>query len=144
MVGLAALYRYAPQRTPPKWPWVTWGAALATVVWVLASVVFAVYAENFGRFNKTYGTLGGVVVLLLWMYLSSFAILLGAELNAELERQTAMDTTVGPERPMGEREAHAADTLGESRPSRDAEKLVRAVRNTLTDLNRPGRRKSRG
>ena len=76
MVGLAALYRYAPQRTPPKWPWVTWGAALATVVWVLASVVFAVYAENFGRFNKTYGTLGGVVVLLLWMYLSSFAILL--------------------------------------------------------------------
>ena len=144
MVGLALLYRYAPQRTPPKWAWVTWGAALATVVWILASVVFAAYAENFGRFNKTYGTLGGVVVLLLWMHLSCVAILLGAELNAELEHQTAVDSTIGPPRPMGEREAFAADHLGAMRGAKETKSVMQNARNTLAELNRPGRRKPPG
>ncbi|HEU5075489.1 MAG TPA: YihY/virulence factor BrkB family protein [Polyangiaceae bacterium] len=116
MVGLGILYRYAPNRTPPKWHWVTPGSLLATLIWTLASLAFGIYAENFGSYNKTYGTLGGAVVLGLWMYLSSLAILLGAELNAELEHQTEEDSTVGPPRPMGQRAARMADHLGEARP----------------------------
>lgn len=121
MVGLGILYRYAPNRTPAKWQWVTPGSLLATVIWTLASLAFGVYAENFGTYNKTYGTLGGAVVLGLWMYISSLAILLGAELNAELEHQTREDSTIGPPRPMGERHARKADRLGEARPAATAQ-----------------------
>ena len=116
MLGLGALYRYAPNRTPPKWPWVTPGSLLATLIWIGASLAFSVYAENFGSYNKTYGTLGGAVVLGLWMYISALAILLGAELNAELEHQTREDSTIGPPRPMGQRAAQMADDLGKARP----------------------------
>lgn len=119
MAGLGILYRYAPNRTPAKWQWVTPGALLATLIWTLASVAFSVYAENFGGYNKTYGTLGGAVVLGLWMYISSLAILLGAELNAELEHQTKEDSTIGPPRPMGQRYARMADDLGVARPATD-------------------------
>lgn len=151
MAGLAALYRYAPQRTPARWPWVMWGAVLATGLWIVISLLFAVYAENFGRFNKTYGTLGGVVVLLLWMYLSSLAILLGAELNAELEHQTSVDTTIGPPKPLGERAAFVADTLGEFAPTPEtrgqptvSERLRRAARAVLVDLTSRARGKVPG
>lgn len=120
MVGLGILYRYAPNRTPAKWQWVTPGSLLATLIWTLASLAFGVYAENFGGYNKTYGTLGGAVVLGLWMYISSLAILLGAELNAELEHQTQEDSTIGPPRPMGQRYARMADDLGEARPQATA------------------------
>jgi membrane protein len=109
IVGLAVLYRYAPDRDQPRWSWVSWGSGIATVLWVLASIGFSFYVSLFGNYNKTYGALAGIIILLFWLYLSAFVVLLGAELNAEMELQTARDTTAGPERPMGERDAHAAD-----------------------------------
>jgi membrane protein len=114
MVGLAIIYRYAPNRDEPRWRWVSPGAVIATLVWLAASVGFTIYSANFGRYNETYGALGAIVVVMLWLYISTFATIAGAELNAELERQTALDTTTGRPEPMGEREAYAADTLGES------------------------------
>lgn len=110
--GLAVVYRFAPCRQNPRWRWVTWGSATAATVWLLGSALFAVYVQNFGSYGKTYGALGGVMVLLMWFYLGSFAVLLGAELNAEAEHQTAVDTTTGPPEPMGQRGAYVADTLG--------------------------------
>jgi membrane protein len=103
------LYRYAPDRDDPKWTWASWGSGVATLLWILASIGFSVYASSFGNYNKTYGALAGVVILLFWMFLSAFVVLVGAELNSEMELQTAKDTTSGPEKPMGERDAHAAD-----------------------------------
>jgi membrane protein len=114
MVGLAIIYRYAPDRDEPRWRWVSPGAVIATLVWLAASVGFTIYSANFGRYNETYGALGAIVVVMLWLFISTFATIAGAELNAELERQTALDTTTGRPEPMGEREAYAADTLGES------------------------------
>jgi membrane protein len=113
-VGLRILYRYAPSRTPPKWPWVNLGAVVATLLWLAVSVGLSVYVSNFGDYNRTYGALAGVIVLLLWLWASAFVILLGAELNAELEAQTRKDSTVGPSKPMGQRGAVKADTLGRS------------------------------
>jgi membrane protein len=114
IVGLAVLYRYAPDRDEPKWSWVSWGSGIAALLWVLASIGFSVYASSFGNYNKTYGALAGVIILMLWLYLSAFVVLVGAELNTEMELQTAKDTTAGPEKPMGDREAHAADHVAES------------------------------
>ena len=114
LVALAVLYRFAPDREKPKWRWVSWGAIAAALIWLVASVGFSVYVDLLGSYNETYGSLGAVVVLMLWLYLAAFAVLFGAELNAELERQTARDTTTGAERPMGERDAYAADTLGDT------------------------------
>jgi membrane protein len=114
MFGLAALYRYGPCRDKPQWKWVSSGAAVASVIWLIASAAFSLYATSFGNFDKTYGSLGAVVAFLLWMYLSAFVILLGAEFNCEQERQTKKDTTEGHPEPMGTRGAHAADTLGHS------------------------------
>lgn len=113
-VGLSVLYRYAPCRTRAKWRWVTWGGAIATLIWLGGTALFSLYVAHFGSYNETYGTLGGVVVLLLWLYVSAFAILLGAEIDSELEHQTAEDSTVGEPAPMGERGAEMADTLGRS------------------------------
>jgi membrane protein len=115
MAGLAALYRYAPDRDKPKWSWASPGSVVATVLWVLASVGFSVYVNAFGNYNKTYGALAGIIILMFWLYLTAFVVLVGAELNAELELQTAKDTTAGPEQPLGERDAHAADHVAESR-----------------------------
>jgi membrane protein len=112
LVALAILYRYSPDRDEPRWSWVTPGAILATVLWLVGSALFAFYAANFGKYNETYGSLGAVVVVMLWLFLTALAVILGAELNAELERQTARDTTKGPEVEMGERRATAADTHG--------------------------------
>lgn len=114
LTALAVLYRYAPDRANPRWRWVSWGAVVALVVWLLGSVGFSWYVDNFGKYNQTYGALAAVIVLLLWLFLSSFAVLLGAEFDAEIERQTARDTTTGPDRPLGERDAEVADTVGES------------------------------
>jgi membrane protein len=114
MIGLAVLFRYAPDRDEPQWHWVTPGAIAATVLWVLGSILFSVYVGNFGSYNKTYGTLGGAIVLMTWLYLSAFVVLLGAAINAQSEKQTAKDTTRGPPEPMGRRRATAADYLGES------------------------------
>jgi membrane protein len=114
MVGLAVIYRYAPNRAEPRWAWTSPGAVIATLVWLAASVGFSIYSANFGRYNETYGALGAVVVMMLWLYISAYAAVAGAEVNAELERQTARDTTTGRPEPMGRRDAYAADTLGES------------------------------
>src|SRR5215218_7670690 len=114
VVGLAVLYRYAPDRDQPKWTWVSWGSGIATVAWVLATIGFALYANFFGNYNKTYGALAGVIILMFWLFLSALVVLVGAELNTEMELQTARDTTKGPTRPMGERDAHAADHVAES------------------------------
>jgi membrane protein len=114
MVGLAVIYRYAPDRAEPRWNWVSIGAVFATLVWLAASVGFSIYSANFGRYNETYGALGAVVVTMLWLYISAYAAVAGAELNAEMERQTVRDTTTGRPEAMGRREAYAADTLGES------------------------------
>jgi membrane protein len=114
ILGLAALYRYAPDRDRAKWRWVTPGAVLATVLWVLGSWAFSFYIRISGDFTEAYGTLGSVAVLLLWLLLSAYVIILGAELDAEAERQTARDSTAGPRRPLGRRDAYAADTVAAS------------------------------
>jgi membrane protein len=114
MFALAVLYRYGPSRDRPRWNWVSWGAVVATVLWLVASILFSVYVSNFGSYNKTYGSLGAVVVLLMWLYLSAYIVLMGAEFNSEMEHQTVRDTTRGEEQPMGQRGAQKADTLGES------------------------------
>ena len=110
--GLSVLYRQAPSRARPRWRWVLPGAVLATVIWTLFSILFSIYVRNFGSYNETYGALGGVIILLTWMWLSAFIILMGAELNAEMEHQTARDSTTGREKPMGSRGAVKADTVG--------------------------------
>jgi membrane protein len=118
LVALGVVYRFAPDRANPRWRWVSWGAVVALALWLLGSVGFSWYVDNFGKYNQTYGALAAVIILLLWLFLSAFAVLLGAELDAETERQTARDTTTGPERPLGERDAEVADTVGESPPRR--------------------------
>jgi membrane protein len=115
LAGLAVVYRYGPSREDAKWRWVTPGAALATAMWLLGSLGLSAYVENFGAFHETYGALGAVAILLLWFFLSAFVVLLGAEVNAEAERQTRKDSTTGEPQQMGDRGAFAADTLGESR-----------------------------
>ena len=114
MLGFAVLYRFGPDRDKPQWRWVSPGAGAATILWIVASAVFTVYVANFNSYDKTYGSLGGVVILLTWLYLSALMVLLGAAINAQSERQTRKDSTEGPPQPMGQRAARAADTLGES------------------------------
>jgi membrane protein len=112
IVGFAIVYRYAPSRAKPRWRWVSWGAAVAVVLWLIGSALFSLYVTRFGNYNETYGAAGAIVILLMWFLLSSYAILIGAEINAEMERQTKKDTTSGRERPLGARGAYAADTVG--------------------------------
>lgn len=112
MFALAVLYRYAPSRDEPQWKWVSWGAAVATGLWVLGSAAFSLYVSTMGNYDKTYGSLGTLVVFLFWLFLTAFVVLIGAELNSEMERQTAKDTTKGPAKPMGSRRAYSADTVG--------------------------------
>lgn len=109
MVGLAALYRFGPSRDDAQWKWVSPGAIFASVAWLLGSVLFSWYVASFEDYNKTYGALGAVIALLMWMWLSATIILVGAELNSEAERQTLRDTTKGPPQPIGLRGADAAD-----------------------------------
>jgi membrane protein len=112
--GLAVVYRFGPARAPARLRWLTPGSMAAAVLWLLASLAFSYYAAHFGSYNQTYGALGGVIILLMWLWISAYVILLGAELNSELELQTARDTTTGQPRPEGERGAYAADhTAGE-------------------------------
>ncbi len=111
--GLAVLYKYAPDRDQPKLRWVSWGAVIATILWLIGSALFTLYVNNFGKFSETYGSFAGIIVLMLWLFLTAFIVLLGAEINGEIERQTAKDSTVGEERPMGQRNAAPADTTPE-------------------------------
>ena len=114
---VAVVYRYGPDRQDARWTWLTPGAVFASVVALLATFLFGLYVSHFAGYNATYGALGAVVSFLMWLYVTAFVVLLGAELNAEIERQTAQDTTTGPETPMGERGASMADTTAAGSPS---------------------------
>lgn len=113
---LAVLYRYGPSREPERWRWVTWGGALAALLWLAASLLFSLYVSNFAHYDRTYGSLGAVIAFMSWLWVSTICVLFGAEVNAEIEHQTAVDTTTGRPKPLGERGAHMADTLGKPRP----------------------------
>jgi membrane protein len=109
--SLSVLYRVAPDRDNPRFAWVSLGSVIVTVIWVVVSVGFSIYVDNFGSYDKTYGAIAGVIVLMLWLYLTCYLVLLGAEINSEAEHQTAHDTTEGPPQPMGTRNATMADEL---------------------------------
>ncbi|WP_084174822.1 YihY/virulence factor BrkB family protein [Afifella pfennigii] len=110
--AIATLYRFGPSRPPMRWRWVSWGGTITALVWIAASILFSWYIANFADYNATYGSLGAVIGLMMWIWVSVFVLLAGAELNAEMEHQTARDTTLAPERPIGLRGAHMADTVG--------------------------------
>lgn len=112
VVFMALLYRFGPSRADPRWSWVTPGAILAVVGAIIVSVAFSFYVANFGTYNETYGSLGAIVGFLTWLWLVMVVLVMGAELNSELEHQTAQDTTTGEPRPMGERGAVMADNVG--------------------------------
>jgi len=112
MLILAVLYRYGPDRRKARWRWVSWGSVAAAVLWVGASMVFSWYVANFAHYDRTYGSLGAVIGFMTWTWISTIVVLMGAELNAEIEHQTAVDSTVGPPKPIGTRGATMADTLG--------------------------------
>lgn len=115
VVALSVVYRFGPSRRSARFQWVSPGALLACVVWMIASIGFAAYVSNFASYNESFGALAGVVILLMWLWISAYVILLGAEVNAEAEAQTRYDTTIGDYRPMGQRGAVKADTLGKTR-----------------------------
>lgn len=114
-VGISVIFRYGPSRERAQWRWVTWGSGLAAVLWIAVSILFSWYVENFGAYDETYGSLGAAVGFMTWIWISSMVILIGAELNAELEHQTARDTTTVPEKPRGTRGARMADGVGEAK-----------------------------
>jgi membrane protein len=111
VVALGVVFRIAPHRDAPQVKWLSVGAVVATVLWIAASIGFSFYVSNFGSYSKTYGALAGVAILMLWLWISSYIVLLGAEINAEAEQQTVQDSTRGEERPLGERDAVKADSV---------------------------------
>jgi membrane protein len=92
ILALAIIYRYAPDRAEPRWQWISWGAIAATGLWLAGSIGFTIYVSKIGSYDKTYGSLGALIILLLWFYLTAYVVLAGAELNAEIERQTTRTT----------------------------------------------------
>ncbi|MCC0808301.1 YihY/virulence factor BrkB family protein [Methylobacterium sp. W2] len=112
--SLALLYRYGPSREAAKWRWVTWGSAVAGLLWVVVSALFSWYVSSFGNYNETYGSLGAIIGFMTWIWISTTIVLLGAELNAEMEHQTAADTTTGRPEELGARKAKVADTVAAS------------------------------
>ena len=111
-IALAVLYRFGPDRREAQWKWLSVGAVVATLLWLAGSALFSWYLSNFADYNATYGSLGAGIGLMMWLWLTSIAVLLGAEINAEIEHQTARDTTVGRTKPLGARGAAMADTVG--------------------------------
>jgi membrane protein len=114
-IALAAIYRYGPSRREARWQWLSVGSVAAALGWLLSSVLFSWYIASFGAYNATYGSLGAAVGMMMWMWISAIVILLGAQLNAEIEHQAARDSTVGVEKPLGRRGAVMADTVGAAR-----------------------------
>jgi membrane protein len=115
LTGISLIYRFGPSRRAPKWRWLSWGAVIATLVWIAASWGFSFYLRNFADYNATYGSLGAVIGLMMWTWISVIILIVGAEINAEMEHQTARDSTTGErDKPMGERGAVMADTLGKT------------------------------
>jgi membrane protein len=136
--GISLLYRYGPSRERAKWRWVTWGGVIATALWLLASILFSWYLTNFADYNATYGSLGAVIGFMMWTWISTTIIILGAELNSEMEHQTARDSTTGPERPMGSRGAAMADTLGKRSDKAGAKEEAEAAK--AEPMRFPGQR----
>ena len=112
ILGLAVLYRFGPSRDEARWQWLSVGSVFAAITWLASSALLSWYLENFADYDATYGSLGAAIGLMMWMWLSAIVILFGAELNSEIEHQTARDSTVGREKPLGERGAAMADTVG--------------------------------
>jgi membrane protein len=112
LFGLSILYRFGPSRRPAQWKWITSGSLMAAVLWLIGSALLSWYLANFAHYDQTYGSLGAAIGLMMWMWMSVIVILLGVELNAEIEHQTARDTTVGGGKPLGARDAAMADTVG--------------------------------
>lgn len=114
-IGIMALYRFGPSREPARVRWLTWGAVFSTLLWFAASLGVSFYLSNIANYNATYGTLGALIGFMVWTWISAIIVIVGAEINAELEHQTTRDSTTGTPQPMGERGAYMADTLGETR-----------------------------
>jgi membrane protein len=114
-LALALLYRFGPSRREAKWRWLTVGSVTAALLWLIGSAAFSWYLANVADYSATYGSLGAAIGLMMWLWLSEVVLLLGAQVNAEIEHQTARDTTVGTEKPLGRRQAVMADTVGEAR-----------------------------
>jgi len=112
--GIAVLYRFGPSREPARIQWLTWGAVFSSLAWLTASIGVSFYLSHIANYNVTYGALGALIGFMVWTWISTIIIVIGAEINAELEHQTARDSTTGPEQPMGERGAYMADTIGEA------------------------------
>jgi len=121
----SVVYRFGPSRQQARWRWVTWGGALAAIAWLGGSAAFSAYVGNFAHYDKTYGSLGAFVGFMMWLWFSILVILLGAELNSEIEHQTAVDTTTGAPLPMGTRGAVMADTVGLAATSQNKAKIRR-------------------
>jgi membrane protein len=109
VLSISVIYKLGPNRDSPKFKWVTWGAAIAATLWIAGSLLFSLYINNFGNYEATYGAVAAVIILMLWFQLTSLSVLLGAEINSELEHQTAKDTTVGDPKPLGQRGGYHAD-----------------------------------
>jgi membrane protein len=124
--ALSILYRFGPSRRHPKWRWVTWGGVFASLLWLVASILYSWYLANLANFQATYGSLGAFMGFLVWIWLSALVVLIGAELNAQMEHQTLKDTTISDDRPMGERGAVVADTMGARRGSKAAQAFTQA------------------
>lgn len=118
-VGIAALYRYGPSRAPARWLWITPGSLTASAVWLIGSAGFSYYVSHLTDFSATYGSLGTIAAAMMWVWISTVILLVGAEIDAEAEHQTACDTTLAPERPMGARGAVVADQVGPARVDRE-------------------------
>ena len=114
VVSLACIYRYGPSRRDARWRWVTWGSMFGAVLWIAASMMFSWYVATFEGYNQTYGSLGAVIGFMVWLWISAVIVLLGGELNAEMEHQTSRDTTEGRSKPLGSRGAMMADRVGDS------------------------------
>jgi membrane protein len=121
LAALAVLYRFGPSRRAPRWEWLSVGTLAAALLWIAGSFLLSWYLSNFGNYNATYGSLGAAIGLMMWMWMSAVIVLFGAELNSEIEHQTALDTTIGRPKPLGARGAVMADTLGASVPAASKE-----------------------
>jgi membrane protein len=114
IVGLALIYRFGPSRREPRWQWLSVGSVFAAVAWLVSSALLSWYLGNYAHYDATYGSLGAGIGLMMWMWVSSIVILFGAELNSEIEHQTAKDSTVEHDKPLGARGAVMADTVGKA------------------------------
>jgi membrane protein len=117
LVALGVLYRFGPSRRPARWQWLSVGTLAAALLWIAGSSLLSWYLSNFGNYNAAYGSLGAAIGLMMWMWMSAIIVLCGAELNSEIEHQTALDTTIGQPKPLGARGAVMADTLGPAVPA---------------------------